>query len=217
MPTCITVYKLVSFWMTAALCVGCIARQRQSVGSSTAVRIDGLFKVLDARVIPPNEIKILAKSQINFPPDIDTWERILRRSLGSPWFVRSNLLELCREWDPSFVMQAHRIYRGNSDAWTECRVAIILADKLPDDPLTAEYVLEMTTRLGDASWPAGIDLHGNYPIFIIQRELLPLVWDVPDEVRTTDVRKDLTDWINLISASRANWRFDHGTKKWKSD
>jgi hypothetical protein len=138
----------------------------------------------------------------------ESWRRLLRAAANAGLKSRSTvqLHPRCRE-KAYFDDMVHE-FGYDSDFFTRGRVLGFMVERYPDDPRTARFGLLLLLEGWNASWPNGINLHGNSPRdaieLVVMKQWIGISYG------------DLTpEKCGQLLAQSEKWAFDKGAKKWR--
>ena len=192
--------------------------------SNTNVQIKNLLDLveLDPRVVSRwSAIEPLVQQHgITSPPSRSDWLNLIFESNKRTYKSRAILTAGARNWDSKYTRDLfERSDIAKLDAFARLQLVGLMAKKMLDDRVTAEFVLQETLNLWDARFPEKINLHGETPASLMAYQILPQVWQIPGHVRydENDYGHLIKLWCRHALDNKDNWVFDKSIKKWKSE
>ncbi len=204
--------------------LGCSKRETPALPREGISDADAraFLQAFDSAAPPPGgnrnlkwDERLAASYGISTPPPPRSWRAILDQSLHTSWRSRQVLQSAAGEWGTPFLLPMYEVYSGGTDAFTECRLALLMIDELPADRRTAQYTLSVAERHWRSAWPENFDLHGNRPRDAIRLEILPKIWVIPG--RPWAIADDeLPRWLRRAASDPESWRYDPKLSQWRA-
>ena len=196
-----------------AIAVGCLgqgAAKMDNVPSES--QSTAFFKGIEDRpnaITRWDEVRSDALAQgVTDQINIETWRRLLEAAAKSGLKSRIAIqLHPIRQQRAYFDEMVH-VLGYDSDLFTRCRVFGFMVESYPDDPRTPKYGLLLLLESWNASWPDGINLHGNSPRETIEL-MLNNLW------LSTSFGEFTPEKCGQLLTQSNKWSFDKSDSKWR--